>query len=329
MKQSIYQERMSRRLPPLLATRYFEAVARHLSFTQAAEELHLSQGAISLQIRKLETFLDTALFIRHARHIELTETGRLFYHASRTLLDGFETAVDDIMDPNHLQTLTISTIPTISILWLMPRLASFTSQQPHIEVRVVSDIRTVDMHSDNIDVSLRVGRFPGKRYPDNAPAVDLVLLEDWTGIEADFLFTDVLVPVASKQWYATQAPIRHVSDFTSASLIHTASRANAWQDWLRALGVDYTPSGHEPEYGHFYIALGAAQEHKGIALIPQVLLNNYPGRNELAVLLPSGVEPVRSAGDYYLLTKVKSRKSAAIQKFRQWILAEAQDAARY
>lgn len=320
---------MSRRLPPLLATRYFEAVARHLSFTRAAEELHLSQGAISLQIRKLESCLGTTLFVRHARHIELTESGRLFYHASRTLLDGFETALEDIVNPDHLQTLTISTIPTISILWLMPRLASFTSQQPHIEVRVVSDIRTVDMHSDNIDVSLRVGKLPGKRYPGNAPAVDLVLVDDWTGIEADFLFADILVPVASKQWYATQSPIKHVSDFALARLIHTASRADAWQDWLNALGVDYTPSGNELEYGHFYIALGAAQEHKGIALIPQILLNSYPGRNELEVLLPEGVEPVPSAGDYFLLTKTKSRKSAAIQKFRQWLLAEAQDAARY
>lgn len=320
---------MSRRLPPLLATRYFEAVARHLSFTRAAEELHLSQGAISLQIRKLESYLGTKLFVRHARHIELTESGRLFYHACRTLLDGFETAVYDIMDPDHLQTLTVSTIPTIGILWLMPRLASFTSQQPQIEVRVVSDIRTVDMHADNIDVSLRVGKFPGKHYPDKAPAIDLVLLENWTDIEADFLFTDTLIPVASRQWYATQPPIRQVSDFTSAALIHTASRANAWQDWLNALGVAYTRSGNEPEYGHFYITLDAVQEHKGIALIPRVLLNRYPGRNELAILLPNGVEPVPSAGDYYLLTKIKSRKSAAIQKFRQWVLAEAQEASRY
>src|SRR5690625_472274 len=320
---------MTRRLPPLLATRYFEAVARHLSFTRAAEELHVTQGAISLQIRKLEAFLQTALFIRHARHIELTDAGQAFYRASRTLLDGMEKAVADLTAPDHLQTLTVSTIPTIASLWLMPRLASFTSQQPDIDVRVVSDIRTANMHSDQLDLAIRVGKFPGKRYPKNAPKVDLILLEQWNDIEADFLFPDVMVPVASRQWLTTQPPIKSPADFASAALIHTASRANAWLDWLNALGVDYQADGTAPEYGHFYITLGAAQQGKGIALIPDILLENYPGRNELVVLLPPGIQPVASAADYYLLTRSGSRKAAAIQKFRDWVLNEAQTRESY
>ncbi|MGH8810728.1 MAG: LysR substrate-binding domain-containing protein [Advenella sp.] len=314
---------MSRRLPPLLATRYFEAAARHLSFTQAAEELFVTQGAISLQIRKLEEFLGTPLFIRHARYIELTKPGQQFYEACHVLLEGLEKAMHDLTSPDHQQTLTVSTIPTIGTLWLMPRLASFTSQHPDIEVRVVSDIRPVDMQSDNIDVALRVGKLPGQRYPEHFPAVNLIMLEKWTDIEADLLFHDVMVPVASKVWYATQRAIEHVADFKTASLVHTASRPNAWREWLKANGVEYKPSGHEPEYGHFYISLGAALDHKGIALIPEVLLRGYPGRNELQVLLPN-IEPVRSAGDYYLLTRVSSPKRAAIQKFRSWVLAEVE-----
>lgn len=319
---------MSRRLPPLLATRYFEAAARHLSFTQAAEELFVTQGAISLQIRKLEEFLGTPLFIRHARHIELTGAGQQFYEACHVLLDGLEKAMRDLTSPDHQQTLTVSTIPTIGTLWLMPRLASFTSRHPDIEVRVVSDIRPADMQSDNIDVALRVGKLPGQRYPEHFPAVNLVMLEKWTDIEADLLFQDVMVPVASKAWYATQPVIRHVADFKSAPLVHTASRPNAWREWLKAYGVEYKPSGHEPEYGHFYISLRAAQDHKGIALIPDVLLRGYPGRNELEVLLPS-IEPVRSAGDYYLLTRASSPKRAAIQKFRTWVLEEAEAASSH
>ena len=313
---------MSRRLPPLLATRYFEAAARHLSFTQAAEELCVTQGAISLQIRKLEESLGTRLFIRHARYIELTAAGQQFYEACHVLLEGLEKAICDLTSPNHQQTLTVSTIPTIGTLWLMPRLASFTSQHPDIEVRVVSDIRPADMQSDNIDVALRVGKLPGQRYPEHFPAVDLIMLERWTDIEADLLFHDVMVPVASKAWYATQPAIRDVADFRTASLVHTASRPNAWHEWLRAYGMEYKPSGHEPEYGHFYISLRAAQDQKGIALIPEVLLRGYPGRNELEVLLPN-IEPVRSAGDYYLLTRASSSKRAAIKKFRSWVLNEA------
>ncbi|UYO94013.1 LysR substrate-binding domain-containing protein [Pollutimonas sp. M17] len=315
---------MSRRLPPLLATRYFEAAARHLSFTLAAEELFVTQGAISLQIRKLEEFLGAPLFIRHARGIELTGPGVQFYEACHTLLDGLEKAMRDMTRPDHQQTLTVSTIPTIGTLWLMPRLASFTSMHPDIEVRVVSDIRPADMHSDNIDIALRAGKLPGQRYPANCPSVDLVMLEKWTDIEADLLFHDVMVPVASKEWYASQPPIHHARDFSAAALVHTASRPNAWPEWLKAYGVDYTPTGQEPEYGHFYISLRAAQDHKGIALIPGVLLQGYPGRNELEVLLPN-IEPIRSAGDYYLLQRTSSRKRDAMQKFRDWVLAEAQN----
>lgn len=311
---------MNRRLPPLLATRYFEAAARRLSFTEAAEELFVTQGAVSLQIRKLEEFLGTPLFLRHARHIELTRAGQQFHEACHVLLDGLEKAMCDLTSPRHQQTLTVSTIPTIGTLWLMPRLASFTSRHPDIEVRVVSDIRPADMQSDHIDVALRVGKLPGRRYPRHFPTIDLVMLEKWTDIEADLLFHDVMVPVASKAWYAAQQPVGRVSDFKTAALVHTASRPNAWREWLRAYGVEYKPDGQEPEYGHFYISLAAALEHKGIALIPDVLLRGYPGRNELQMLLPGDIEPVRSAGDYYLLTRTSSPKRGAIEKFRTWVL---------
>ncbi len=317
---------MTRRLPPLLATRYFEAAARHLSFTLAAQELYVTQGAISLQIRKLEEFLGTPLFIRHARTIELTHQGEQYYEACRILLEGLEKATSNLTNPAHHETLTVSTIPTIGTLWLMPRLASFASAHPDIEVHVVSDIRPVDMQSHNIDVALRVGKLPGQRYPSHFPTVNLVMLQSWAGIEADLLFHDVMVPIASKQWYATQPPIEQIADFKTASLVHTASRPHAWRDWLKAYGVTYAPAGDEPEYGHFYIALGAAQDHKGIALIPDVLLQGYPGRNEFEVLMPE-VQRVPSAGDYYLLTNTSSRKHSAIQKFREWILEQASQTA--
>src|SRR5690606_3582519 len=155
---------MSRRLPPLLATRYFEAAARHLSFTIAAEELFVTQGAISLQIRKLEEFFGTPLFVRHARHIELTPVGQQFYDACKEFLNNLERTVTELTSPGTQQTLTVSTIPTIGTLWLMPRLVSFTSRHPDIEVRVVFDLRPANMHTDNIDVAIRVGRLPGQRY---------------------------------------------------------------------------------------------------------------------------------------------------------------------
>lgn len=313
---------MSRRLPPLVAIRHFEAAARNLSFTLAAQELYVTQGAISLQIRKLEEFLRAPLFIRHARTIELTKQGEHYYEACRIFLEGLENATRHLTEPNHQETLTVSTIPTLGTLWLMPRLASFTAQYPNVEVRVVSDIRPVDMQSQNIDVALRVGKLPGQRYPSDSPTVNLVMLNSWLDIDADLLFHDIMVPIASKQWYITQPPIKQIADFKSASLVHTASRPHAWRDWLSAYGVNYEQSRNEPEYGHFYISLNAAQDHKGIALIPDFLLQVYPGRNELEILLPE-IQRVRSAGDYYLLTRTSSRKNSAIVHFRDWILEQA------
>ncbi|MBV6273393.1 LysR family transcriptional regulator [Alcaligenaceae bacterium CGII-47] len=313
---------MGRYLPPLLATRYFEAAARHLSFTLAAQELHVSQGAISLQIRKLEEFLGMPLFIRHARKVELTREGLQFQEACQALLDGLEKVTRSLAAPEQHEILTVSTIPTIGTLWLMPRLASFAALHPDIEVRVVSDIRPVDMQAANIDVALRVGKLPGKRYPAHFPAVNLVMLEKWTNIEADLLFHDTMVPIASRQWYANQPPIRCVEDLKTAPLVHTASRPNAWPEWLKAHGVDYRRRDEDPEYGHFYISLRAAQDQRGIALVPSVLLQGYPGNNELEILLPD-LQRVRSAGDYYLLTQAISHKQTAIQKFRAWVLNEA------
>src|SRR5690606_23574463 len=130
-----------------------------------------------------------------------------FYEACHVLFEGMEKALRDLTSPYRQQTLTVSTIPTIGTLWLMPRLASFTSLHPDIEVRVISDIRPADMQADNIDVALRVGKLPGQRYPEHFPAIDLVMLEKWTDVEADLLFHDVMVPVAAKAWYVTQSPI--------------------------------------------------------------------------------------------------------------------------
>src|SRR5690606_21260259 len=100
-------------------------------------------------------------------------------------LDGLEKATERIVNQGHHEVLIISTTPTLSMLWLMPRLDAFTALHPSIEVRVVSDIRPVDLATHGVDVALRVGAFPGQRYPESAPAIDLVMLERWEDIQAD------------------------------------------------------------------------------------------------------------------------------------------------
>ncbi|SAI72283.1 LysR family transcriptional regulator [Bordetella ansorpii] len=312
----------SRNLPPLSSVRSFEAAARHRSFTLAAEELAVTQGAVSLQVRKLESFLGKKLFVRQSRKVELTQAGVQYYEACRRLLADLEDATSRLLSRDRGEILIVNTLPTIGQLWLMPRLADFTAAHRHIEVRVVSDIRPLDMQADGVDVALRVGPLAGRRYPRHLPGIDLTLVQRWDGICADYLFDDVLVPVMSRRLLEQGGPIGSLDELLAFPLIHTASRPHAWRDWLNALGAALPPQRNCPDYGHFYIALRAAQEHKGIALIPEVLIDGYPGRNELVV--PWRPEhPPKSAGEYYLLTHGAWAERAAITAFRGWVLREA------
>lgn len=313
---------VSRNLPPLSSVRSFEAAARHRSFTLAAEELAVTQGAVSLQVRKLESFLGKKLFVRQSRRVELTQAGAQYYEACRRLLGDLEDATSRLRSRDRGEILIVNTLPTIGQLWLMPRLADFTSAHPHIEVRVVTDIRPLDMQADGVDVAIRVGPLAGRRYPRHLPGIDLTLVQRWDGICADYLFDDVLVPVMSRRLLEQGGPIATLDDMLDFPLIHTASRPHAWRDWLHALGATLPPQRNCADYGHFYVALRAAQEHKGIALIPEVLIDGYPGRNELTV--PWRPRPaLKSAGEYYLLTHGAWAERAAIAAFRGWVLREA------
>lgn len=286
----------------------------------------MTQGAISLQVRKLEAYLDKKLFVRMTRKVDLTDAGMEYYAACRNILEDLEKATERVISRDRHAMLTVSTIPTISMLWLMPRLAAFASLYRDIEVRVVSDIRPIDMHRDGIDVAIRVGRLPGRHYLPGQPAVDLVMLKRWDGIQAEFLFDDILVPVISRKLQERIKPLTSVQDLLGCTLIHTASRPNAWRDWLRVYGVSLPPRQVEMECGHFYVSLQAAQEGRGVAIVPKVLLDGYPGAGELVVpVMPP--QPVKSAGEYYLLTHEAELQRPAVQLFRNWILSVAKPSA--
>ncbi len=311
-----------RKLPPLPAIRSFEAAARHRSFTLAADELHVTQGAVSLQVRKLEEFLGKKLFLRLTRRVELTDDGMEYYSVCRSILEDLEKATERLLARDGHDTLTVSTIPTISVLWLMPRLADFASHHPHIEVRVVSDIRPVDLHRDGVDAAIRVGPLPGRRYEPGLPAIDLTLLKRWDGIQADYLFDDVLVPVMSRELLEAQGPVSCLEDLLRFPLIHTASRPHAWRDWFSAHNVRMPAAPTALDCGHFYISMRAAHEGKGVAIIPDVLLDGYPGAHEMVIPIDPP-KRVRSAGEYYLLTRDSTLQSPAVQHFREWILSTA------
>ncbi|MCD2514539.1 LysR substrate-binding domain-containing protein [Comamonas endophytica] len=312
---------MRRILPPLSAIRPFEAAARLGSFTAAAEEISLTQGAVSHQIRNLEHFLGKRLFERHVRRVELTEEGREFYAACSNALDELESATHAALASRAHQIINVSALPTLAMSWLMPRLAEFATACPGIEVRISTSIAPVDFKSSDIDVALRVGRVPGCNYEKGQPHIDLKMVASWDGVVADYLFDDILVPVIARGLLDNGPAIHKVEDLLQYPLIHTASRQHVWRDWLGSHGVLQPLLTSQAVYGHFFMSLQAAKAGQGIAIVPQKIAETQVGPG--SDLVPVWQAGCPSAGSYYLLMRETALESEAIRSFREWVMSIA------
>ena len=315
---------MQRKLPPLHALRVFEAAARHLSFTSAAAELHLTQGAVSRQVRLLEDFVRKPLFIRLTRQVALTPEGVKLLGVAQNAFTAIEQSIEGFHDAKQRRVISLSILPTLASLWLMPRLAAFTQAYKEAEVRLITSIEPAALSPGVIDIAIGCGALPGKRYDKLQPRVDLQLVKDWTNVHAQELFPDRLVPVLSKT-YASQLPhLDRIADLRRYRLIHIATRQHAWPDWLRSQGVPWKESREDLAFGHFFMAMQAAKEGKGIAIVPTILLANYEGRDSMVTpFAPS----IASAGEYYLLTRKETEEELHIRRFRMWLLAQASEIA--
>lgn len=310
---------MSRRIPPLNAVRAFESAARQMSFSRAGQELRVTQGAISRQIKSLEIYLGVPLFIRLTRALELTEHGRLYLAAAREALDRIEDTTLRIIAAPGGGVLTVNVLPTFAMRWLIPRLTGFTGAHPGIEVRMITSISPVHFEREDLDVAIRVGAPPSVRGPRRGPRIDLEMAADWAGVRAELLMPDVLVPVCSPALRAGPNPLRRPADLASHVLLHTASRPHAWPDWLRVVGLAGIDAEAGPAFGHFFMTLQAAMEGKGVALVPRVLVESDLASGHLSV--PFDI-PVESAGAYYLLCRERQANLPKIRAFRDWLLAE-------
>jgi len=311
---------MKRVLPPLLAVRAFDAAARHMSFSRAADALNVTQGAVSRQIKVLEDFLGQKLFVRLTRQIKLTPYGRHFHAAMSSGLDIIEQATVQAR-PAARTSLKISLPQSLASLWLMPRLSSFTETYPHIDVRVFTSIHPADFAHENIDVAVRLGRLPGKHYGCDQPRIPHTLVRDWQGVSAFYLWDEVLTPVLSATLLKRNAPLRTPADLQHYKLLHVALRPDAWNDWFRIQGMSCKSSG-DMEFGHFFMALEAARRGSGVALAPTLLIDHMHGQQELVCPFPA---TVKSAGEYYFLCREANADDKDIRLFRKWLLTQGNE----
>jgi LysR family glycine cleavage system transcriptional activator len=286
-----------RRLPPLKALPAFEEAARHQSFSAAARELNLTHGAISRQMKSLETHLGVQLFRRLNRRVELTEAGAAFLPAARTALDLVEASAARLSAATRQGPLVVSCLPTFMMRWLIPRLYDFNARHPSIDVRLSASSAVVDFAREGVDVAIRIGAPP---WPE--------------GIEAHAFMNEEIGPVCSPA-LAARHKLRRPADLRHHRLLHTETRADAWTDWLarsKATAIDATKG---QRFEHFYFLLEAAVAGLGVAVAPRPLVTEDLKLGRLVA--PFGF--VHSGRQYCLLHPTELAGVAKVRTFRAWI----------
>ena len=308
---------MKRRLPPLLALRAFEAAGRHMSFSKAAEELNVTQGAISRQIKLLEEFLHAPLFRRLTRQIELTPFGQAYLSPATQALDMIERAT--IQSFGEARLLSVSLLPTIGTLWLMQRLTSFMMAYPEIRLQVSASLEPVDFKREQVDVAIRVGKVPGYDYSTNGSQINFRMASSWADVSAQHLWDDYITPVCSRRFLEEHGPITQIQDLARLRLIHNMSRADCWPAWLMASGHSGVSGSTRLEVGHSYMAVLAAREGQGIACVPTIEIETPEWRDEL--VRPFDMK-LKSAGAYYMLCPREKLLSPEVTLFSSWLTAQ-------
>ncbi|PIW29872.1 MAG: transcriptional regulator [Rhodospirillales bacterium CG15_BIG_FIL_POST_REV_8_21_14_020_66_15] len=291
---------MSRRLPPLNALRAFEAAARHLSFTQAAEELNVTQAAVSHQIRGLEDWLGFPLFRRLSRALVLTEAGQILFPEVREAMDILTTAVNRVQRQDSEGVLTVTTMDSFAVSWLVPRLGRFRQAHPDIDVRLVMADRMVDLAREGVDVAVRYGR------------------GSWPGLTVTLLRTEELFPVCAPSLLDGGPPLKAPADLANYTLLHDEMPVD-WRDWLAAVGCEAVNPERGPGYTHSNLVLLAARAGEGVALGRSVMVADDLAEGRLVRPFDFAL-PAPQA--YYLACVEGEEDRPKIRAFREWLLAE-------
>jgi LysR family glycine cleavage system transcriptional activator len=286
-------------LPPLPSIRFFEAVARRLSVTLAAQELHVTPGAVTQQVRKLEDFLGCALFERRARGLSLTAQGRAYHAACQEGLALIERATARLAT-NHRQVILVSCTPGFAAQWLIPRLQTFLSDAPQIDVHVSTTHRQIDLAREGIHFAVRHG------------------LGDYPGLQSRELLADELIPVCSPRLVAPRRSAT-LADITAERLLHDEHRDD-WRLWCEAAGVDGLDCNGGIVFVDSNAVIEAALAGHGVALVRRSLVApELATRRLLAIKAP----PLRTPLAYHLVYREPTLAAPAAHAFFEWLLGQA------
>lgn len=293
---------MSRRMPPLNALVVFEAAARHLSFTWAADALHVTQAAVSHQIKALEEWLGVPLFHRMGRGqgLVLTESGRHYLPRIRAAFDIIRDSTATI-HAERQRVLSIKTLDSFGFHWLVPRLSDYSRRFPHVDVRILStDLEDDALSKGVVDVDIR--------YGDG----------DWTDVESVRFLTESIFPVCSPRLVTATAPLRVPEDLRHHTLLHDVMVTD-WQAWLEAAGVSGIDAERGPGFNHSHLVTQAAISGAGVALARSALVVDALRTGQLIKPFSLGIP---SRYSYFVVCSRGGARDPVVAGFRDWLIGE-------
>jgi LysR family transcriptional regulator, glycine cleavage system transcriptional activator len=273
-----------------------------MSFTRAARELNVTQSAVSRQIRQLEEHVGQPLFRRLKQRLSLTEPGEAYFAAIRDLLDRAEAATLQVMAyGSGGGMLTIALLPTFGSRWLVPRLGHFTARHPDIQLNMVAEVKPFEFAGSDIDAAIHFGS------------------ESWPGAIFHRLMGEVVVPVAAPALLEGRARMERPDDVGRFALLQHATRPQAWQEWLRACGVEHLDGRTGPRFEQFHMVIQAAIAGLGLAVLPRFLIRDELTSGRLVVVID---RPVTSEHAYYFVYPERKAELQRVAVFRDWLLEQ-------
>lgn len=303
---------MPRHLPPLSAFRAFEAVARHLSFSKAAAELHVTPAAVSQQVKLLEGALGALLFRRTKRSVTITAAGQAMLSDVQAGFELLTGAVERVATVSANPSLAISVAPSFASKWLVPRLARFAALRPEIDLKISATTALVDFRRDEIDLAIRFGQ---GRYP---------------GLDSELLFPEALTPMCAPKLREGAHPLKAPDDLRYVRLLHDMSVPGAdgvllWGRWLGAAGATRVNPNRGPRLSLAELALQIAIDGGGVVLGRIALAADDIAAGRLVCPFDT-VLPIEAG--YHLVTPRAARKKPEAMEFRRWLVDEAAKSAK-
>ncbi|CAM5480574.1 LysR substrate-binding domain-containing protein [Eoetvoesiella caeni] len=289
------------KLPPLNSLRVFEVTAKLSNMQQAAARLHVTPAAVSKQIQVLEQHLDTQLFVRSHRKLQLTTAGEKYYAHISTALNSIRHATREVSQLSGSKALKIRAYTTFAMYWLIPRLTSFHSLFPDINIELTTSLLWVDFDAEGVDAAIRLGD------------------GNWPGLVALPLIPNILTAVCSP---AVAESLHTLDDLKQTTLLHTLARSDDWQHWLASQGCTDMIDFHHRSYESSVLVYQAAMRGQGVGIAQKALVLPLIERGDLVYAFPQELD--MQSYTYYFVMPGNRPISSDLQAFHDWLINRAE-----